>query len=495
MLDEVVGLLLLVVRAHFTTESVRHIATFLTATLCQGESFILDSKEVVSEWDFMNPVVDPPKRASLLTATPVQVTSALSPTPPISTVDPSTSFVLDASAVDVGASRAPLEVLIGLHNLLLGPDSDSELAKFAKVITAKWSLLFLLDKTAHPFAAVLALRILVRLLQSQGPAFVSKFTNSLDGFSIMRAAVPHLWQYGQIHLAFFSLLHGHDITTIPLDAPFASATFAMSATEVSPVANEIVRIVIAAIGRGVKSLPSPCYGTAEADVPALAVTSPGATTQDLESPLPYACLPLAIGFEALLDLLSQTSRAVGATQNLVDGPIPLQDLFLAFLPFIRVPPPTVDHANIPLLPILSSQSSYQPPSASGRTTPPATTTPPADSKPPSPVKLRLNIPSHLTTSDVLASPIAAIDDEAGEFPTLAPPTQLSVAALSVIKFLGQQVAHQITSRHVHRHTGSGIDPTSSPATDPCLHTLRQTFASAAPGDIGEQVRLLLKSLR
>lgn len=37
MLDEVVDLLMLIVKAHFTTESVRHLATFLTATLCQGE--------------------------------------------------------------------------------------------------------------------------------------------------------------------------------------------------------------------------------------------------------------------------------------------------------------------------------------------------------------------------------------------------------------------------------------------------------------------------
>ena len=38
MLTEVVDTLMLVVGAHFTTETVRHIATFLTATLCQGGS-------------------------------------------------------------------------------------------------------------------------------------------------------------------------------------------------------------------------------------------------------------------------------------------------------------------------------------------------------------------------------------------------------------------------------------------------------------------------
>lgn len=38
MLDEVVDTLMLVARTNFTTETVRHLATFLTATLCQGES-------------------------------------------------------------------------------------------------------------------------------------------------------------------------------------------------------------------------------------------------------------------------------------------------------------------------------------------------------------------------------------------------------------------------------------------------------------------------
>lgn len=38
MLAEVVDTLMHVVGAHFTTETVRHIATFLTATLCQGGS-------------------------------------------------------------------------------------------------------------------------------------------------------------------------------------------------------------------------------------------------------------------------------------------------------------------------------------------------------------------------------------------------------------------------------------------------------------------------
>lgn len=36
MVGEVVDLLLILVKAHFTTETIRHLATYLTATLCQG---------------------------------------------------------------------------------------------------------------------------------------------------------------------------------------------------------------------------------------------------------------------------------------------------------------------------------------------------------------------------------------------------------------------------------------------------------------------------
>lgn len=46
MLDEVVDLLMLIVKAHFTTETVRHLATFLTATLCQGEPAFFRAKNL-----------------------------------------------------------------------------------------------------------------------------------------------------------------------------------------------------------------------------------------------------------------------------------------------------------------------------------------------------------------------------------------------------------------------------------------------------------------
>ncbi|KAK4701644.1 hypothetical protein P7C70_g4583, partial [Phenoliferia sp. Uapishka_3] len=473
MLAEVVKLLLIVVRAHFTTECVRHIATFLTATICQ----VADGT---------------PRRTPLASTTPRIPRQSLGTTPPINGIDPSTSFVLDASAVDVGSTRAPLEILLGLHDLLLAPEADHQLAKFGKVITAKWSLLFLLDETAHPFAAVLSLRILVRLLQTQGSAFVSKFTNTLDGFSIMRAAIPHLWQYGQIHLALFSLLHGHDISTIALDAPFASATFALSSTEVSPVAPEVARIIIAAIAEGVKSLPATQDDAVVVDVPAVAVTAPDASEPEETSST--QSIPLSVGFETLLDILSQTSRAVGSSQHLVDGPAPLQDLALALLPFVRLPSSNESRpagSSTPAFPVLSAQAGYRVrrPSTASDFKRPIPASPTVKRRDP-PAELRLQIPTIITSSsDILASPLTNFDGGRGDLglSTNREATEVRVAAVSVIKFLAHQVEHQITSRHFHRHTGSGVDPASSPSTDPCLHTLRQTFESAAPGGIQEQV--------
>ncbi|KAM0748128.1 beach-domain-containing protein [Meredithblackwellia eburnea MCA 4105] len=460
---EVVDLLLIIVRAHFNTESVRHLATFLTATLCQ--------------------VIEKPAR---INGAPTQPTPA--------TVDPSKSFVLDAEAVDQGSLRAPLRVLKGLHDLLLNPDSENELTKFAKVITSKWALLFVLDKSAHPYAAVLAVRILVRLLQSQGNAYITKFVNSIDGFSILRAGIPHLWQFGQIHLALFSLLHGHDITVVSLDAPFAPGTFALSSTEVSIVSSEVVRIIIAAIGRGVKDLPAeeePGRTLKDQDDLAKVERPETKTETEGEKPLP-AGLPQLVGFEALLDLLAQTSKSVGNTVHLVDSPVPLQDLALAVLPFLRLPGPSEQYSpsssSIPALPILSSRQGFQVGSPELRPVNPASPSIPT----PNGVSgqgLRLQIPSlnGSPVPDALASPMTALEEEGGlEFP-IRNVGKLSAAAASVVRFLAQPIASQITSRHVHRHTGSGVDPSSSPLTDPALHLLRQTFAAAAPGRIPDQV--------
>lgn len=378
--------------------------------------------------------------------------------------DPETSFILDASQIEANICRPSLRVLEALHEVLLTPERTQHLAKFAKIITTKWMILFLLDKQAHPLSAVLALRILVRILQSQGPAFVTKFIHSTDGFSIMRVAIPHLWNFAQIHLAMFALLHGQDICALPLDAPFASATFASTVSEVSSVAPDVVRIVIACLGKGLKVL------AALPPVEIVVVVTSGEGKVEDEASTTPSVLTFAAGFDVLLDLLSKANRYTPAEHELVTSATPLQDLAAVLRPFLRLPPS--DHPAsdpLPLLPILSLRTSGQLDSGfalrghpaangsetngggetNGEATPP--TTDPVDNRSPS-----------------SSGPI-------------------SPAAASLLQFFSAQISHAITTRHVPRPGTGNKDPAASPYTDPSLRILRDIFDAAATIEVSEQV--------
>lgn len=342
-------------------------------------------------------------------------------------------------------------------------------------------LLFLLDRHAPPLAAVLGLRILVRLLQTQGTAYVAKFTNSTDGFVVLRGAVPHLWNYAQIHLALFALLHDHDINSISLDAQFSASTFLPSAVDSSAVAAEVVRVIIACLGRGIKVLESP-QRRAEQEKQAEEGAEEGT-----EREAPSGSLSLDRGFEVILELFSQANRAAGTGNGLViSSPIALNDLVAALRPALRLPaapeyPPT---ANLPPLPLMSSRNGYS--ISSGDVTIAETAT---NGDP-----LKLQIPSTPSTEQP-ASPLTAFDEpeeptaETVELGTIGP------TALSLLHFLSQQITHQITTRHVRKRSLSNIDLPLGPVhAEPSLQILRDMFDAAASTDVHNQVSTLVLSL-
>lgn len=122
---------MVVVKEQFSTETIRHLATFLTATLCQGRllffCFLLRGIQYEHLLICLNGVVVEPTLTS----------SAL----PTSDAQPS-SFIFDASAIKQGNQKSSLHILHLLHDFLLAPDREVELEKFGKIITTKWMLLF-----------------------------------------------------------------------------------------------------------------------------------------------------------------------------------------------------------------------------------------------------------------------------------------------------------------------------------------------------------------
>lgn len=341
----------------------------------------------------------------------------------------------------------------------------------------KWMLLFLLDRHAPPLAAVLGLRILVRLLQTQGSAYAAKFTNSTDGFVVLRGAVPHVWNYAQVHLALFSLLHDHDISTIGLDASFASTTFLSSAVDSAIVAPDVLRVIIASLGRAVKVLESSAeeigLGEEKAD---------GVDAGPQQDPAPSPpTLSLTKGFSIILDLLSQANRATGTGNSLVASAVALADLVAALRPALRLPtgPEYPSTAKQPPLPVLSARNGYR---TSPRDLTIAET--PADGEDP----LKLQVPAGSSPpAEVPGSPLVAFDEAEEASIHLVEKDKIGSAAMSLLEFLSQQVTHHITTRHVRKRSLTGLDSLSH-STEPSLQVLREMLDAAASTDVHNQVR-------
>ncbi|SGY50147.1 BQ5605_C001g00859 [Microbotryum silenes-dioicae] len=477
MNDEIVDFLMLVVTAHFSTETVRHVATFLTATLCQVVHVSAHPIEPAENIDSPDPEAENPAEA----------------------------FVLDVRRLDAGSYAASLRVLSALHDLVLGTESTQALAKFAKVITTKWTLLFILDRTAPPLAAVLSLRILVRLLQTQGSAFAAKFANSTDGYQMLRSATPHLWNFGQIHLALFALLHGRDISKVSLDADFSPSVFATCSVDLSPVASEVVRVLVACVARGVMVLerkPAEAV-TREFVTPQIGIDkSPALNGGENPKPRLRTRLSLAQGFDVVLALLDQANRATtGSHDHLATSAVALPDLVAALKPALRLVG-ELEYApaeHVPSLPIITPRNGYHFVATvrrGSRVSIDSFSSGPAEESAGLGV---LGVPLSTSNSSrleaSLASPLWTSVMPDGQWPPIFDdPKTMGPAATSLLDFLSSQVTDAITTRHVKRMSISGFDLPMTSA-EPPLQILRDMIDASASSDLRSQATFRTSLLR
>ncbi|CAM0141774.1 unnamed protein product [Umbelopsis sp. WA50703] len=103
-----------------------------------------------------------------------------------------------------------------LHSILCEPDNIDLVAKFSNTITNKWTLLFF-ERDVHPYIVVLALRILSRLLVTQGQTYLLKFRTASDGFLIMQKLLRYHWNVLHVHETLLATLFGIDIAEMPLE--------------------------------------------------------------------------------------------------------------------------------------------------------------------------------------------------------------------------------------------------------------------------------------
>ena len=145
-----------------------------------------------------------------------------------------------------------LMVLQTFHDLFFGPEGFSHLAKFANIITTKWTLLFFLEPTIHPLAIVLALRILARLLRFQNASYSLKFRNAADGFRILRVLLPFFWNVKPVMTTLFAILTGQDVAFLPMDASLDPDTLLAGHRKPTDNATHTLPVILACLRQGLQ---------------------------------------------------------------------------------------------------------------------------------------------------------------------------------------------------------------------------------------------------
>ncbi|KAG0364972.1 hypothetical protein BGZ54_006992 [Gamsiella multidivaricata] len=191
-----------VVFNQFSTETVRNLATFLVSTLKQTN---LNRSTSVSSHRRADSGADDLENAKAS----LNVKIVLDPreTPISSTLK------------HAAMGNAIMEML---EQILCERGNVDYVQKFATTITNKWTLLFI-ENHGNPYGAILATRILARLLYTQGPAYLAKFKASY-GFLVLQSYIPQFWNFVPMIHVVLCILLGVDVCEVPLRTPLDNET-------------------------------------------------------------------------------------------------------------------------------------------------------------------------------------------------------------------------------------------------------------------------------
>jgi hypothetical protein len=286
---------------------VRHLATFLVATLCEG-------------------------LPSFCPACPI-------------CLDQDCSFTGKTARATSQANRTSqaLRVLEVLASILLDPEASALRKKFTSTVTTKWLLVFL-NPTTHPRAVVLCLRLLNCLLTTQGAIYLSKFRNTADGFRAMRFQVPAFWDVAAVQTSLLSILCGVDPSAVP-DSAFDPSRLLDLVRPPADVSSTVLSVVFATFRVALKELSKPSKRT-ESSEEAGSISPTVLTLQVVEflrtlasSQPAYASLFAQPEHRTelialLLPFVSTTSKAMSdEPSESVDAPFPILKRHLGY----RVP--------------------------------------------------------------------------------------------------------------------------------------------------------------
>ncbi|KAL9101653.1 MAG: hypothetical protein Q9163_003109 [Psora crenata] len=161
-----------------------------------------------------------------------------------------------------------LEILKMYTDLLCQSGDSSTIKRFARTVTNKW-LLYLLADVETP-VAILAAKILSRLLVVSGTTYMQKFVEKTGGIVIMRNRLQRLWYQHTVWQICFAILFGQDIATIDFtknfdrfglpDAFATGSECAVVYPDILPVIMAMLQNGLLAITRDHPDLKSPPSG-------------------------------------------------------------------------------------------------------------------------------------------------------------------------------------------------------------------------------------------
>ncbi|GAA5838376.1 hypothetical protein JCM11251_004919 [Rhodosporidiobolus azoricus] len=278
---------------------------------------------------------------------------------------------------------------------------------------------------------------------------------------------------------------------MPLDCPFEASLFAEDLNTAIIAAPDVMRVVVAMVGRGLRAIEAKRPAEVDEDGPEQVLHH-----GDGEDRVGSMSCSLQRGFEVVLGLIAFAGKVVEPEGgvSLLSLPAVLIDLTHSLRPVLhlRSSPQLPPRANLPPLPILSSASSYNPPPRT------ASTLKEAPPLPPRGRELKIQIPLDGASPSLGASPTTALDTSI-EIPSSPAPDHGSgtEAARLVVDLLVQQVAASLASRQTRQSSEPTPPLANFASSDPALQPLRLFLDSGASPDARTQVAfrtLLFKQL-
>ncbi|KAF2758334.1 beach-domain-containing protein [Pseudovirgaria hyperparasitica] len=111
-----------------------------------------------------------------------------------------------------------VKVLEIFTDLLCDPVSTYSITRFARTITNKWLLYLLAENESR--VIVFGYKILARLLVTNGPTYVKKFSEKTGGVWILRQRLRIWWNIPSVWVISLAILFGLDISKVDLERKF-----------------------------------------------------------------------------------------------------------------------------------------------------------------------------------------------------------------------------------------------------------------------------------